>query len=35
MAIPLQMDKNPENSWSLQAGVLKGMPDDTFKRSRP
>jgi hypothetical protein len=26
MAIPLQMDESPENSWSLQVGVLEGIP---------
>jgi hypothetical protein len=30
MAIPLQMDIYPEISWSLQVGVLKGTPDNTF-----
>jgi len=30
MAIPLQMDLVPENSWSLQAGVPDGVqPDGT------
>jgi hypothetical protein len=30
MAIPLQMDKNPENSWSLQVAVLQGFAPTTL-----
>jgi len=31
MAIPLLMDTNPNNSWSLHKGVLQGQPESTFK----